>query len=52
MPRNPAPEENANPVTRYLDRRRTERGGTWIAACLRLPSPRTPSMYTYIYIYE
>merc|ERR1712060_460829 len=23
--------ENCNPVTRYLDRRRTERGGTWIA---------------------
>merc|ERR1719394_1009205 len=24
-------QENTNPVTRYLDRRRTERGGTWIA---------------------
>merc|ERR1712066_757137 len=23
--------ENTNPVTRYLDRRRHERGGTWIA---------------------
>merc|ERR1711933_76520 len=24
-------QENTNPVTRYLDRRRAERGGTWIA---------------------
>ena len=27
-------QENTNPVTRYLDRRRTERGGTWIVAWL------------------
>merc|ERR1712014_352688 len=24
-------QENCNPVTRYLDRRRAERGGTWVA---------------------
>ncbi|CAK9093351.1 Hypothetical protein SCF082_LOCUS43913, partial [Durusdinium trenchii] len=29
--RHPTAQENTNPVTRYLDRRRTERGGTWIA---------------------